>query len=263
MFLCPFYCISLPILAASVMNGLPSTRKNDTLNVFVDIIVPVHNAESTIDETVKSAMEQKVPSTLIPGGTGNEDAEVHMEQNLIISDDYERYPLTHVSIDIAVCCQDDGSSDDSLTILRKLKNMYNRRCTSANDKISTKLLVGWNADNSSHGAGWARNRAALLREKSAQGLKSPFDGNDLYFLCLLDSDDVMHPYRIAHQVSVMLAMSSAERYVTLLGSTFRRIPADSTWHYTQVSSLYISQTLLYICFLTLHTVDCNRSGRIH
>jgi len=53
-----------------------------------------------------------------------------------------------------------------------------------------------------------------------------------HFLCLLDSDDVMHPHRIAEQASVLLQLPSPSRRSTLLGCTFDRRPKDATWHYT-------------------------------
>ena len=59
--------------------------------IEVDIIIPVHNAAETIRETVKSALGQVGSKCLSKRLT------------------------------IYVCCYDDGSTDDSLTILRELK----------------------------------------------------------------------------------------------------------------------------------------------
>jgi hypothetical protein len=54
----------------------------------------------------------------------------------------------------------------------------------------------------------------------------------------------MHPNRIAHQVSVMLALSNEERNSTLLGCTFDRVPADSTWHYTNWANSLTDERLM-------------------
>jgi hypothetical protein len=53
------------------------------------------------------------------------------------------------------------------------------------------------------------------------------------FLCMLDSDDMMHPARVAHQVAHLFLLPPAPRERTLLGCTFDRDPPDATWHYAQ------------------------------
>lgn len=217
--------------------------------ITVDILVPVHNAAETIEETLKSAMTQCIPLFLlnpivIAGEGGNSE----------VIDSYSRHPLANIFIDVAVCCQDDGSADSSLEILRNLELEYSRVCKAdARSNISTKLLIGTNEDNVSLGAGAARNRAASLREKvecnsncceqTAISQQSPKIDCD-YFVCMLDSDDVMHPHRIAHQISVMLALSPLERNRLLLGSTFERIPTDSTWHYTKWANSLTDERLV-------------------
>ena len=214
------------------------TAKPFPMKVFVDIIVPVHNAEETIEETVQSAMSQSVPAYLLSAGAGgdNGDPSTTSCRDKIVLDKYERHSLDDVTIDIAICCQNDGSTDSSLDLLHKLcdyKKEHNKnnekKCENNHLKTNTKLLIGSNDDGIAKGAGAARNRAASLRSQQC-----PVENIDeqLYFLCLLDSDDVMHPHRIAHQVSVMMALATEERNATLLGTTFDRIPKDSTWHYT-------------------------------
>jgi len=205
------------------------------MKIFVDVIVPVHNAEETIEETVKSAMSQSVPAYLLSSGGGDDDPSTTpcCDKSSVL-DKYKRHPLNDVTIDIAICCHNDGSTDSSLDLLYKLcdyKKEHNneKQCENNRFKINTKILIGSNDDGIAKGAGAARNRAASLRSQQC-----PVGNMDkqLYFLCLLDSDDVMHPHRIAHQVSVMMALVTEERNATLLGTTFDRIPKDSTWHYT-------------------------------
>ncbi len=169
-----------------------TTAEEESPTAYVDVIIPVHNAAKTIVEAVQSAMHQSVPQHLL-----------HCISN----------------IDVAVCCRDDGSDDDSWKLLLQLQERYKRE-RNQDWKIRTKLLLS--RDGVSRGAGYARNRAASLR-----GLLSQGD----HFLCLLDSDDVMHETRVAEQVCAMLALENRDR--TILGCTFDRDPPDSTWHYAQ------------------------------
>jgi glycosyltransferase involved in cell wall biosynthesis len=218
--------------------------------ITVDIIVPVHNAAETIEETIQSAMTQCIPPFLL------ESIAIAREDRISeVGDSYKRHPLANIFIDVAVCCQDDGSSDSSLEILRTLERDYISHSSKVDEtsNISTKLLIGTNEGNISLGAGGARNRAAALREKvdnnsddCKQTTRSqPSTQEDCdYFVCMLDSDDVMHPHRIAHQISVMLALSPLERNTLLLGSTFERMPIDSTWHYTKWANSLTDERLL-------------------
>ena len=221
------------------------------MRVFVDVIVPVHNASETIEETVKSAMEQTIPAYLLNTATekhccSTADLDPH------VNDTYERYSLKDVHIDVAVCCQNDGSTDESLNLLHKLEEHYKEQKDESSTGtgtcnrtriVSSQLLIASNEDGVAKGAGAARNGAASLRAKLRPISSEEFD-KSMYFICLLDSDDVMHPHRIAHQVSVMLALSPEARNATLLGSTFDRIPADSTWHYTQWANSLSDERLM-------------------
>ena len=188
--------------------------------VYVDIIVPVHNSADTIKETVESALSQSIPDYLKV--TNIKDKE--------IIDNYERWPLTDdLLIDIAILCHDDGSDDDSLSILRKIVAHHDKsRDLSEATNIRTHVFIGSNEDGKARGAGSARNRAASLRPKYQDLLEKDED----YFISLLDSDDIMHPHKIANQISVMLAIPKERRTNVLIGTTFDRIPKGSTWHYS-------------------------------
>ena len=72
--------------------------------VKVDVIIAVHNAETTIEETVKSAMHQE---------TLNSD----------------------VTFDVKVCCYNDASTDKSIDILYALKEKYDNNESLQHDEI--------------------------------------------------------------------------------------------------------------------------------
>eukprot|EP00978_Attheya_sp_CCMP212_P007438 scaffold17244_cov55-Attheya_sp.AAC.1 len=187
--------------------------------VWVDVIVPVHNASGTIVETIESAMHQIIPPDVAIGPR----------------------------LDVCVCCYDDGSTDNSWSLLKQLTQTYHHSDSShlpdkreeassvGGVKIPTRLLIHKSESGISRGAGYARNQAASLRQRF--GLDDATTAtnnkpNQYYCLCLLDSDDVMHKTRIAHQVGTMLALPSDDaRHLTLLGCQFDRDPPDSTWHY--------------------------------
>ena len=223
----------LTILVVPVTPHDPMSTNGMPINV--DVIVPVHNAEETVKETVHSALNQWIPRRLLTGSDST---------------------LSNVDIDVAVCCHDDGSTDDSLRILKEIKACHEQQSTATNGnpgtsnsndttersqdgavpggrRIRTRLLIGSNADGVARGAGFARNRAAKLRSRSKDGDNSATTS----FMCLLDSDDIMHHSRIAEQLNVMLSIpqddAGGTRDRTLLGCTFDRKPAGSTWHYSE------------------------------
>jgi len=230
--------------------------------VYVDVICPVYNAEETLSETLYSVIQQTVPPHLL---CSSSDIEIFNIQNQYYTDGYGRYDLSNIHIDVAICCFDDASTDKSLAILEqiqrenfpspsasKVKDDDGGKGESTNTHISTQLFIGSSTYNHeyydsdrvhktsimSQGAPYARNQAIHLRStphsspSSISSSHSSYNMDD-YFLCFLDSDDIMHPHRIAEQISVLLYLSPLERHLTLLGCTFNRIPSDSTWHYTQ------------------------------
>ncbi|KAL7497208.1 hypothetical protein ACHAWT_007813 [Skeletonema menzelii] len=188
--------------------------------VKVDVIIAVHNAQETLEETVKSAMYQEIPSNLLTS-------------------------LSDVTFDVAVCCYNDASTDKSIEILYALKEEYanNANVSSQHDEskllTNTTLLIGTAKEGSiSRGAGHARNEAVKLRDINTADTNDNTD-NDVkcfHFLCILDSDDIMHPTRIAEQTSAMMSLGYGEQGKhlsenALMGCQFDRIPNDSTWHY--------------------------------
>lgn len=176
--------------------------------IFVDVLIPVHNASSTIEEAVDSAMNQSVPRRL----------KSFFEKRFL---------------DIAVCCYNDGSSDDSWKKLKALEKKYNADQGSKTDDsigIETKLLISSNPI--SNGAPYARNQASKLRSLQSED----------HIIVWLDSDDIMHNNRIAVQVEALLMHTENDKI--LLGSQFVRDPPDSTWHYSQWANNLSDERLL-------------------
>jgi glycosyltransferase involved in cell wall biosynthesis len=206
-----------------------------SLRIKVDVIIAVHNAESTIEETVRSAMKQVIPRDLL-------DRRLTYKQS---NNDVLEFSMVDLQFDVLVCCYNDASTDKSLDILHHLEHDLskspspdNERCISSESKtvIPTKLFTGTAfPDTLSRGAGYARNQAVKLRDKHDEIQKLTHKPLH-HFLCILDSDDVMHPTRIAEQTHAMLALgfdNDGQHLCskTLMGCQFDRIPKDSTWHY--------------------------------
>ena len=233
------------------------------LVVKVDVIIAVYNAESTIEECVRSAAHQVVPDKLIREALFISDEKIlNRKRKHHSSSDANSKELSSVDIhfDVCICCYNDASTDESLKILNSLDKeecLWKDYVTSSEDDQSpsyhatmkTKLLIGSAPiGTSSRGAGYARNQAVKLRDnyeeeeksvsKNGTPKKSPLQEEDVtaaahHYLCILDSDDIMHPTRIAEQTCAMLSINTEVRDRTLMGCNFDRIPKDSTHHYSQ------------------------------
>lgn len=229
-----------------------------TVDIQVDVITAVHNAETTIEEAVRSAMEQVVPSDWKwweKGPTCSAD------------DTFDIYYDSVIALEVNVCCYDDASTDGTLSVLRRLSDEYEKSSdwytnnhrtihdvehhrSRGGSTIKTRLLI-CTADpgTSSRGAGYARNRAADLRRKATEsttGYIPPKSHVDHRFLCILDADDIMHPTRIAEQTRAMHRIfPDDKRDKTLMGCQFDRIPVDSTQHYTTWANT-IADARLYL-----------------
>jgi glycosyltransferase involved in cell wall biosynthesis len=215
--------------------------------IEVDVIVPVHNASETIVSTVESAMTQIIPDEL----------------NFFTKTDTPPPVLS-----IHVCCYDDGSTDDSWKLLTQLLEQHQQHGLdessttrpsekvplAAGRRIPITLHIAQSVDGVARGAGYARNRAVEMRSNQLKALsngqhdqkpqQAPVAAVDR-FLCMLDSDDVMHPTRVAHQVAHLLSLSEQERQHTLLGCTFDRDPPDATWHYAQWANGLTDASLMH------------------
>ena len=207
--------------------------------VQVDVTVPVHNASETIRETVESALNQWIPKTL--------NGSLPSEEGIDC--------LSNIDIDVAVCCHDDGSMDESLKMLEEMSVQQKSDETKAastsppvgaSRRIRTRLLIGTNADGVARGAGHARNRATELRAHDDGPSCTPTPP-PLSCLCLLDSDDTMHPFRIAEQLNAMTSIPEGDdnrRERTLTGCAFDRTPAGSTWHCSEWANGLSDERLL-------------------
>jgi glycosyltransferase involved in cell wall biosynthesis len=196
-----------------------TTTTTTTTRIEVDVIIPVHNASLTILESVKSALHQELPTT-----------------SLLC--DKKKYSLS-----VTVCCYDDGSTDNSLDILKMLLQEHKSITPSTSSTsaviIPSQLLLDSSSDGVARGAGFARNRAVEINNSIDVPKK-----NILKFLCFLDSDDIMHKHRVAAQTTCMLSLDEEARKNTLLGCTFGRDPPDSTWHYSQWANSLSDERLL-------------------
>ncbi|KAL3789720.1 hypothetical protein ACHAW5_009981 [Stephanodiscus triporus] len=230
------------------------------LVIKVDVITAVHNAESTIEEAVRSAMGQEIP----PGC-------------------WDDWMIDGVLLDVCVCCYDDASTDDSLSVLRSLSAEYDeldderRRRRRAPDDglpaddgddaaagarddagrprrrpggatIRTRLLIGAAPSGTrSRGAGYARNRAVDLRrdDDDDDDEGEDDDGGGRHFLCIMDADDVMRPTRVAEQARAMLDLDGGSREKTIVGCVFDRTPEGSTRHYASWANS-LSDDRLYL-----------------
>ncbi|GAX29481.1 hypothetical protein FisN_16Hh076 [Fistulifera solaris] len=107
--------------------------------IAVQIIIPVHNAASTIVETVQSALRQQSCPTW--------------------------------NIEIHVCCFDDGSTDDSWDLLQSLQQEI------TNDTMISATLH-LERHEMSRGAGYARNRAVDMYASSQKTILCWLDADD-------------------------------------------------------------------------------------
>ena len=221
--------------------------------IEVDVIVPVHNASETIVSTVESAMTQIIPDEL---------------------DFFTQTDEPPPVLSIHVCCYDDGSTDNSWKLLTQLLQQHQhdvdeasaatamagaiaeKAPPTAGRRIPTTLRISQSVDGVARGAGYARNRAVAMRSNQHDNDSSTFSHEDQQsqlasvsavdrFLCMLDSDDVMHTTRVAHQVAHLLSLSEQERQRTLLGCTFDRDPPDATWHYAQWANGLTDASLMH------------------
>lgn len=208
--------------------------------IEVDVIIPVHNAAATIQEAVESALHQTWPA---------DDDDID-----------DAFSETYSISLITVCCYDDGSTDNSLEILQRLQKdhaenkLLFQQPTEGSDRcIPSRLLVSSSANGSARGAGYARNRAIemnnppLQQSRVKKAVSASSTDHPLHkFLCLLDSDDIMHPHRVALQTHYMMTQISdpKTRRHTLLGCTFDRDPSDSTWHYSRWANALTDERLL-------------------
>ena len=187
--------------------------------VLVKVIIPVHNAQDTIEQAVHSAMQQEYLSNATNGGSDTNK---------------------HNPIQIHVCCYDDGSTDGSWDRLQQLQAQYRHPTTTTKKehpqssstkhdaRIPATLHLG--QGTASRGAGFARNRAVALGPSSS--LPNDDHSPQQTYICLLDSDDWMHAARVATQVDAFGKLDPHQRERTLMGCTFARDPPDATRHYT-------------------------------
>mmetsp|Transcript_63931 Transcript_63931/g.73505 ORF Transcript_63931/g.73505 Transcript_63931/m.73505 type:complete len:555 (+) Transcript_63931:20-1684(+) len=222
---------------------------NCTQGIEIDVIVPVHNAAKTVRDATLSALRQEIP--------------VGDSQSKLLRLFFDHYSI----VSVTVCCYDDGSTDESLKILRDIEASEIFRQTEQTSKqltttmIPSRLRVKVSCDGIAKGAGYARNRAIEMNNLSIRNCEGiPTSGEtirnssegvekeknkSIKFICLLDSDDVMHKHRVVEQTLYMMyVVDEDKRNQTILGSTFDRDPPDSTWHYSKWANNLTDERLL-------------------
>lgn len=112
--------------------------------------------------------------------------------------------IGQLSIEICVC--DDNSTDDTLELLEKWKEILSEK--------NIGLDIFKNTSGKSGGVGYAKNRAVDISKGR--------------YLCFQDIDDQMLPDRIRQQYDA--GESLGNDY--LVGTKFERFPVNSTVRYT-------------------------------
>ena len=143
---------------------------DDSNSFDVSIILPVYNASRWLDECMQGVANQTFSGTL------------------------------------ELSVYNDGSTDDSLTILERWQSCL----------LETNITMVLSSGVKGHprGVGYAKNHSVYQSHGK--------------FLCFQDADDVMHKDRI------MLQHAAAQnRETAIIGAGFCREPADSTKRYTE------------------------------
>ncbi|XP_058807449.1 UDP-GlcNAc:betaGal beta-1,3-N-acetylglucosaminyltransferase-like protein 1 isoform X1 [Phymastichus coffea] len=159
-----------------------SCRTNDVIKPLISIIIPIHNGEEWIDTCFESILRQTIISV------------IHVE--------------------IAIC--DDASTDKTLEILDKWKDIFN--------KMSISLHIFKNETGLPKGVGYAKNRAVEISSGD--------------YLCFQDIDDIMLPKRIETQYKLAKTNQSA-----IIGGRFKRKPENSTERFVRWANNLIHEQL--------------------
>ena len=110
------------------------------LVVKVDVIIAVYNAESTIEECVRSAAHQVIPDKLIRGALFISDEKMlNRKRKHHPSSDANSKELSSVDIhfDICICCYNDASTDTTLEILNSLDK---EECLWKDDVLHLRMI---------------------------------------------------------------------------------------------------------------------------
>ena len=157
-----------------------------------------------------------------------------------------------------ICACDDASQDDTVEIMTQCmqdwdKNEKMNHHQEEEEEGMTISMCMNTTSGISRGAGYTRNRAAELLLSGTSTSNNSNNNNNKRrrhqryageYICILDSDDVMKPTRIAEQVCYLLQLPPDQRHKTLLGCNFERMPADATWHYTQWANNLTDERLM-------------------
>lgn len=201
----------------------------------VSIIVPVHNAEATIEAAVLSVLWQDYegPLEVVLFDDGSSDASPALIDNLekqLSAGSLASVPLPDIASELSRSVDDVRSG----SIGAPSSGRETASCgdsAAASGFLGLRTLIRGRSDRA-HGPGFARNEAVLL--SSGQ------------FLCLLDADDVMAPQRVRLQLELALKIAAGgvadatlgfpgglpqDVSLCLIGCGFTRLPIGSTAAY--------------------------------
>ncbi|CAL8130690.1 unnamed protein product [Orchesella dallaii] len=167
-----------------------------------------------------------------------------LKQNLSINDHNKKEKCQdqediEIKFSVEVSVYDDGSTDSSPTMIDKWAKIFN-------STPGFSFQLSKNDSGSPKGVGFARNET--IRQSTGE------------YLCFCDADDIMEPQRISAQLKLNLQHPEA-----IVGSKFRRLPADSTRNFTYwANSLTQRQleTQIYLTFgptIVMPTWFCHRN----
>lgn len=120
-------------------------------------------------------------------------------------------------LNLEICVCNDRSKDDTSELLLKWKEEFSRR--------HINLNIFENTSEKDGGVGYAKNRAVEISKGE--------------YLCFQDVDDLMLPDRILKQYSAANALD--KNYI--IGTKFKRLPANSTVRYTSWANSLTNEQL--------------------
>eukprot|EP00386_Alphamonas_edax_P002621 GDKI01007909.1.p1 GENE.GDKI01007909.1~~GDKI01007909.1.p1 ORF type:complete len:413 (-),score=56.67 GDKI01007909.1:23-1261(-) len=183
----------------------------------ISIIIPVHNAEFFIGETLESIYNQSIldENETCEGKReekiGPEGEHKHVRADTHQQDDGTCATVcvgacaTPERVQLEVCIYNDGSTDKTMHIINEWSAKLQQK--------GVIMRIGTAEPGQKGGVGFAKNKAVSLSTGE--------------YLCFQDADDIMMRDRVKLQYTACKHMPGS-----IIGSRFERLPADSTHRYT-------------------------------
>ena len=203
-------------------SSTPASQQRILASQQVAIIIPVHNAEVYLSDTLASIISQTYPHKLISVHICN-DASTDTTPFLI-----QQWQIKLADAHIRCVLSTTATSSLATTTATTATTATTSAATTTTTTPTTPTTVTSvttpppPTSPQATGAGNAKNIAV-----------STVDAETTAWLCFLDADDIMCPTRIAEQHALAMTYSPTDQSRLLLGSGFTRLPIDSTTHYTK------------------------------